>query len=484
MKRKVIIYLALVLTLMIGSFSTGSVQAQEQSLEATLAESAGKGFLISLVRPELSFTRDFYLLDSVNADGIVNELGTVNSYQITTADWADDDSYQITATVQPSNREVVIFTGKYNGRWRVERLELAAAVGTGAAIATDTTPSGLVPVEGNGSGLLIIQNQSGGDFYTINADGTNLQYVSQGIDPQLSPDGTKIAFTRWAPKYELFTINVDGTGEQAWVSNFRQMKSPTWSADGSAITFSYQDGGRLDTEERRINLLKAALNEDGIDIPSNARAIEVENGILEYVIPPDAFWFLKRIDLSTGELQDLITERHSYAPTAHPVQSDLVAYKGIAGIAINNATTNLDQGVSTDPNDRTPIISPDGTKVAVTYWQNGHWEIHTMNIDGTNRQRLTTTPLYVIVERGGVEEKEVDGAIRLVPKENPWWNNAAPVWSPDGSQIAFMSDRSGEWNIWIMNADGSKQRPMFPNGAVDDIEFTYNSVDERMLSWR
>jgi Tol biopolymer transport system component len=68
--------------------------------------------------------------------------------------------------------------------------------------------------------------------------------------------------------------------------------------------------------------------------------------------------------------------------------------------------------------------------------------------------------------------------------KNPHWNNAAPVWSPDGSQIAFVTDRSGKWEIWIMNADGSAQRPMFPNGVLDELNFEFAGVDERMLSWR
>jgi TolB protein len=35
-----------------------------------------------------------------------------------------------------------------------------------------------------------------------------------------------------------------------------------------------------------------------------------------------------------------------------------------------------------------------------------------------------------------------------------------PAWSPDGRKIAFDSDRSGKSRIYLMNADGSRQRPL------------------------
>jgi TolB protein len=36
-------------------------------------------------------------------------------------------------------------------------------------------------------------------------------------------------------------------------------------------------------------------------------------------------------------------------------------------------------------------------------------------------------------------------------------SNHSPSWSPDGDKIAFVSNRSGENCIWVMNADGSNQ---------------------------
>jgi Tol biopolymer transport system component len=41
-----------------------------------------------------------------------------------------------------------------------------------------------------------------------------------------------------------------------------------------------------------------------------------------------------------------------------------------------------------------------------------------------------------------------------------------PAWSPNGTHIAFLSNRGGMWGIWVMNADGSNQRKLFDTGCA------------------
>lgn len=43
-----------------------------------------------------------------------------------------------------------------------------------------------------------------------------------------------------------------------------------------------------------------------------------------------------------------------------------------------------------------------------------------------------------------------------------------PAWSPDGSRIAFISNRTGALKLWVMEADGSRPRQVTSGPAEDD----------------
>ena len=101
--------------------------------------------------------------------------------------------------------------------------------------ATRTPTPGLV-------GRFVFQVASGGDIYTLNADGTNLTRLSDGMDPSWSSDGSKIALSRWITPGGNYAISADGSNERLLVS-CNVPRSPDWSTDGTQIALFFETEG-------------------------------------------------------------------------------------------------------------------------------------------------------------------------------------------------------------------------------------------------
>src|SRR3989344_8536612 len=60
-----------------------------------------------------------------------------------------------------------------------------------------------------------------------------------------------------------------------------------------------------------------------------------------------------------------------------------------------------------------------------------------------------------VYSEGGTVYKQTQGGDVV-----PLVDGASPVWSPDGTEIVFLSKRSGVLEIFLMNADGSNERSL------------------------
>jgi Tol biopolymer transport system component/uncharacterized protein YgiM (DUF1202 family) len=342
-----------------------------------------------------------------------------------------------------------------------------------SAAASQTAVAPFVPARPISESKIVFQRSSGSDIMVINPDGTGLRRLTSGIDPVLSPDGQTVAFTRWEGETgSVWTINVDGTNERSIIGFVKQAKGPDWSPDGSQLVFNFQTGGRTDP---KTECFPVGEGKSPPRPPRNATDFKVSFGSKGpqfcWKLPPDPHWGLRVVNLTDGNFKDVDGGTYAFRPTWDPSQAWRIVSDGGRGLLEVDVNRDYRQSITDELNDGSPVFSPDGRYLAVTMGQQGGgpgWDIFRLNANGTGRVRLTQTPLWETAAPGN---------------DKPW-NNVAPAWSPDGSQIAFVTDRTGRWEIWVMNADGSDQHPLFSDEVNDQLQLNYNFVDERVLSWQ
>ncbi len=284
------------------------------------------------------------------------------------------------------------------------------------------------------AGRLVFQTTVGGDIYIVNVDGTGLRRVADGLDPIWSPNGREIAFVRWQESGGVWVVDAD-TGNEWRAFDWDKARWPSWSPDGGRILFSRQHGGRTG---------------------------EVEKCFWRwcFTLPPEPHWKLAIVRMGDGALTEPLCSEFSRAPAWSPV-GDRIVYADGQGLRVQSEDGQVSYAITDDPRDTAPVWSPDGSRVAFTRRQHDHWEVYVVDADGRNLRRLTDTPQKPGGELG---------------------NSAAAAWSPDGGYLAFLTDRTGRWEIWVMRAGGGEQRPMF-DGTLDGLSLEYGHIGDRTISW-
>jgi len=219
-----------------------------------------------------------------------------------------------------------------------------------------------------------------------------------------SPDGKWIAFISGEYSGKLFVADWNGDNAVQITSTCGAASWPQWSPDGSKIAFIYSAG------------------RPGCEVlePAQIQVFDLETGQMTPIFidaydPSRIYW------LPGGELAYI-------AMISETDQTEMINIVEPDGTVIKQLPINA--------RDYTHIFdlacSSDGKYLA---------DVGEIN-PSTGR---TTRDIYMI---------DLDGN-NIINLTNGLGNNYEPVWSPVGDWIAFESDRSGDYKIYLIKSNGS-----------------------------
>ena len=293
----------------------------------------------------------------------------------------------------------------------------------------------------------------------IGTGGAPLRLTGRGTDssPAWSPDGRYIAFLReLSPeKFAVLLIPALG-GPERKIAEVFQGYPLTWSPDGNSLVISDQDSPKepaglfllaIDTGEKRrltsppsptLGDFFPSLSPDGrtlafsrmVDVRADLYVLAVSDG-LQAVGEP------KRIEL--GKL-------NGYAPVWTEDGREIVfSNRGVSRAELWRIDVSARR--SAEPqrlaalgeNSIGAAISRRGHRLAYTSFST-HFSIWRIAAPGSSKAR---------------DEKSARSVNGDTPFIYSTRDDSSPEFSPDGKRIAFMSNRSGDLEIWVCDSDGS-----------------------------
>jgi Tol biopolymer transport system component len=297
---------------------------------------------------------------------------------------------------------------------------------------------------------------------------------NQSSKPTLAPDNTPAPAESGEPgapgrivPASVYVTNVDGSGNRTLTNRALAFDAhPAWSPDGSRIAFE-------STVEGKRNI-----------------------------------WVMQADGQGLRRLTDLTGPAGETAPAWSP-RGDRIAYAsdrdGNSEIYVVAADGSGARRITDHPaNDSVPAWSPDGTRIAFVSDRDGSAGLWSMGADGSAPLRLVpgavdpgskpawspdgrsiafasdrdsgNLDIYVLdVEAGGASARGVGVKVIAGPTLD-----GEPAWSPDGTKLAFASDRDGSPQVYVAGRDGSnvtkvtsKSRSYTPTWAPDGTKLAY-----------
>ena len=234
------------------------------------------------------------------------------------------------------------------------------------------------------------------EIYVMDGDGGNRENLSNhpvdDVDPDWSPDGTKIAFAsprNGGGEYQIYVMDADGKNQIKLTDGPGAKLEPAWSPDGGKIAFS------VDSSFRAVVAPHIAV----MDADGNNR-VKFEDESMQPAWSPDG-----------GQI----------AFVSWRDKRNEIYVIGADGQGLERVTHDLAPKWS-------PSFSPDGGRIVYYASHEEFYHIYVVGVDGKNLKRLT-------------HNQE---------------DHALPTWSPDGGTIAYAISNDFPFGakIHLMTADG------------------------------
>ncbi|HEY3176724.1 MAG TPA: S41 family peptidase [Candidatus Polarisedimenticolia bacterium] len=350
-----------------------------------------------------------------------------------------------------------------------------------------------------------------GDLWTVPAaGGTATRLTShEGLErvPKFSPDGKTIAFTaEYDGNVDAFTVPVEG-GEPirlTWHPSSDQVAE--WYPDGKSILLRSARASSIQRYDRFFKIPAAGGFEEMLALPTAGYAsLSPDAGQIAFIAPSYDNRTWKRYkggnapEIWTYDFRNNTSEKITQWEGADewPMWHGRSIYYSTdkGGRTVNIWVYDLDKKTSSQVTDfkeydvKWPSIGGD-----TIVFENGGY-LYTMAVPGGKPKKIqvmvpddkpAARAEYRNVTRwiGGWELSpsakraviEARGDIFTVPAEkgdarnltrSPGSRERDPAWSPDGKWIAYLSDRSGEYQIHVAGADGkTPDRQVTKEGAI------------------